>query len=76
MYLTREIAEDVLIEAWSRYEYSPGNGPVAVYQCNDCGEFHLTSSGEMNPKLEQYLKEGKIKLQKEANHWLNKIRKR
>lgn len=76
MYDSKEIAEDVLIEAWSRYDYAPGRGPVAVYQCIDCGRFHLTSSGEMNPKLAQHLSEGKIQLQKEANHWIEKLRKK
>jgi hypothetical protein len=76
MYPSPEIAEEVLIQAWSTYEYAPGSGPVAVYQCEDCGQYHLTSSGEMNPRLAQYIKEGKIKLQKEANQWLNKIKKK
>jgi hypothetical protein len=76
MYASQEIAEDVLIDAWSRYTYAAGNGPVSVYKCDDCGEYHITSSGEMNPKLAQYLKEGKIQLQREANHWMHKIKKR
>jgi hypothetical protein len=76
MYATAELAEDVLIDAWSRYDYPTGEGPVAIYKCDDCGEYHLTSSGEMNPKLALYLKEGKIQLQKEANHWLRRIKKR
>jgi hypothetical protein len=76
MYPTQQIAEDVLIEARTRYEYASGKGPIAVYKCDDCGQYHLTSSGEMNAKLADYLKSGKIKLQKEADHWLGKIKKR
>lgn len=76
MYPTREIAEDVLIEARTQYDYADGSGPVAVYQCDDCGQFHLTSKGVMNEKLTQYLKEGKIQRQKEANRWLEKFKKR
>lgn len=76
MYATREIAEEVLIHAWSTYEYSPGRGPVAVYQCDECGQFHLTSSGEMNPKLAEQLANGNIKLNREANRWLDKLKKR
>ena len=76
MYASRELAEEVLIHAWSTYEYSAGRGPVAVYKCDDCGHYHLTSSGEMNPKLAEHLKDGKIRLQREANKWMDKFKKR
>lgn len=76
MYSSLEVAEDVLIEAWTRFEYSTGQGPVAVYQCEDCGQFHLTSQGPMNEKLSKALSEGKIDRQKEADRWLNKIKRR
>lgn len=75
-YASQAIAEDVLIEARTRYHYTADQGPVAVYQCDDCGMYHLTSKGTMNAKLAQYLAEGKINLQKEANHWSSKFKKR
>jgi hypothetical protein len=75
MYPTAEIAEDALIEARTHYDFGRA-GPVAIYCCEDCGSYHLTSKGEMNEKLKQYLATGKISLQKEANHWMNKIKKR
>ncbi|HTJ48292.1 MAG TPA: hypothetical protein VL443_02480 [Cyclobacteriaceae bacterium] len=76
VYLSPEIAEDVLIETWTRYDFNDGSGPIAIYRCDDCGYYHLTSKGVMNEKLARYIKEGKIKKQKEANDWLNKIKKR
>jgi hypothetical protein len=76
MYSTQAIAEDVLIDAWVKYRFTEGRGPVAVYRCDDCHQYHLTSSGEMNEKLSLYIKEGKIKLQKEAEHWEQKLKKR
>jgi hypothetical protein len=76
MFATQDIAEEVLLEAWTKYRYSAGHGPLAVYRCDDCGQFHLTSSGEMNPKLAQHLQEGKIQLRQEADKWLSKIKKR
>lgn len=75
MYTTAEIAEDALIEARIHYEYTAG-GPIAVYQCDDCGHYHLTSRGPMNEKLARYIADGKIKLHKEANRWADKIKKR
>jgi hypothetical protein len=76
IYPTQEIAEEVLIQAWITYDYRNGRGPVAVYQCADCGQYHLTSTGEINPKLALYLKEGRIKVQKEANRWMERFKKR
>ena len=75
VYPTREVAEDALIEARIKFEYASGSGPVGVYQCEDCGYYHLTSKGPVNENLAQQLAEGKIKLQKEANRWLGKMKK-
>jgi hypothetical protein len=74
-YSTKEIAEDALIEAWISFDYSRGNGPVAVYQCDDCGEFHLTSNGPINNRLAQAIESGFIKRQKEAIQWQNKFKR-
>jgi hypothetical protein len=74
-YRTREIAEDALIEAWINFDYRSGNGPVAVYQCDDCGEFHLTSTGSMNERLTNAINSGFVKRQKEANQWSNKLKR-
>ena len=68
------MAEDALIEARAKYNYAPGSGPIAVYQCEDCGFYHLTSKGKMNETLSKQLATGKIDLQKEANRWLDKLK--
>jgi hypothetical protein len=74
VYVTYEIAENALIAAHTRFDYPHGGGPVAVYECNECHYYHLTSQGEMNERLAQHLKEGKIKRQKEADYWLSKMK--
>jgi hypothetical protein len=76
VFTSKETAEDVLIESWTKYEYTPGNGPIAVYKCDDCGYFHLTSKGVMNEKLTSAIKEGRIKLHREAGRWLDKLKGR
>jgi hypothetical protein len=76
VYQSEQIAEDALIEARTRFDYSPQRGPVAVYRCEDCGYFHLTSKGAMNQKLSNYIKDGKLDLQKEADRWLNKLKRK
>ena len=76
LYPTLDIAEEALIDARTTFDYAPGKGPIAVYRCEECGYFHLTSQGAMNEKLARLIAEGKIDLQKEANRWLNKMKKR
>jgi hypothetical protein len=76
MYSSQQVAEDVLIESWTRFDYTSGNGPVSVYQCEDCGQFHLTSKGPMNERLAKALSDGKIQRQKEADRWLDKLKRR
>ena len=76
MYPSQEVAEEVLIESWSRYNYGQGQGPIAVYQCDDCGRFHLTLKGLMNEKLAAAIKDGTIKLRKEANKWGDRLKRR
>lgn len=76
MYRSQQLAEEVLIESWTRYDYTAGNGPVAVYQCADCGQFHLTSKGPVNEKLQEALATGKVRRQQEAAHWLDKLKRR
>jgi hypothetical protein len=76
MYPSQEIAEDALIEARIHFNYKENQGPIGVYQCDDCGYYHLTSQGKMNDRLSAQLKDGRIKLQKEANQWIGKLKKR
>ena len=75
MYLNQEAAEQALIQAWVRNDFAEGHGPVNVYRCHDCGQFHLTSSGQMNPILAEHIRNGKLKLQKEANYWEKKLKR-
>lgn len=76
LYLTHELAEEALVHAWSTFHYSAGKGPIAIYQCEDCGYFHFTSKGEMNKKLADLLREGKISKWREASDWERKLRKK
>lgn len=74
IFPTEQIAEDALIEAQTAFDYPRNNGPIAIYLCDDCGEYHLTSRGPMNARLAASLAEGKIQKQKEANFWLDKFK--
>ena len=73
---TQQIAEDVLVELWTRNEYVAGQAPIAVYKCDDCGYYHLTSREPVNEKLAQLLASGKLRHQREANKWIDKFKRR
>src|SRR5258708_25396530 len=75
VYPTLEIAEDALIDARTNFDYAPHSGPIAVYQCEDCGRYHLTSKGTMNQKLAQFIADGNINRQNEDNRWLYKLKR-
>ncbi len=72
MYASLQLAEDALIDARIKYDYAKGFGPVGVYRCDDCGQYHITSQGVMNERLAQYIREGKIEREKEATRWTRK----
>jgi hypothetical protein len=74
VFISKEIAEEALIEAHIRYSYKDGTGPMSVYQCEDCGQYHLTSNGPMNPRLAELFKDGKIQTEKEAHQWMKQIK--
>lgn len=65
------MAEEALIEARIRFVH---NSAVAVYECEHCGEWHLTSQGEMDPKLKKLLDQGSIGKSREALDWKMKIK--
>jgi hypothetical protein len=75
-FSSEQLAEDVLIELWSKNNYIENHAPIAVYRCDDCGLYHLTSRGPMNEKLSTYLKSDRSKLDKEASKWIDKFRNR
>jgi len=71
-YPTEDMAVDALIEARIRFEH---NSAMAVYQCEDCGDWHLTSRGPMHPRLHEVLNDGTIKKEREAFLWQTKFRR-
>ncbi len=71
-FATEVQAEEVLIDTRVRHS-NDSHGPVGVYRCDDCGQFHLTSKGPMNARLAQYIKDGKLKLNQEAERWKSKF---
>jgi hypothetical protein len=76
IYVTQALAEDALIDAWVRNNYKLGTGPVNVYQCDDCGNFHFTSKGEINARLKQEWDLGHIARNQQAFDLERKLRRK
>jgi hypothetical protein len=76
MYPSEAIAEEALLAAWTTYTYKQGDGPIAVYRCEDCGEYHLTSRGPINPRLAKSLENGEITRLKDSETWMSKFNKK
>jgi hypothetical protein len=74
IYPSAAVAEDALISAWTAYDYRNQNGPIDVYLCDICRNYHLTSKGEMNKKLAEYLSSPQWKKDVEANRWVEKLK--
>lgn len=45
-YLSKQEAEEALIQHHIQFDFSPGQGPVNVYRCDRCEAWHFTSKGE------------------------------
>ena len=73
-YFDENQAVSALLDLWSRIDFKTGQGPVAVYQCEDCGSFHFTSKGTMHPDLDELLKKGNTRLTRIASEWERKLR--
>lgn len=72
-YTSEALALDALLEAHIRFEFSMRSGPVAVYLCNECGQYHLTSQGQINSRLASALNDGTIDRLKRSRYWENKV---
>lgn len=73
-FSTKEVGEEELVSNRAKYNYSVGAGPVNVYLCDLCGNYHFTSKGETNPKLLNKDIKKKIDRESEANYWLDKLK--
>jgi hypothetical protein len=73
-FTTLTQAEDALLEAHIVYEYKSGQGPVAVYKCEDCGYYHFTSRGPMNERLQQAFQSGQLQVWQRAQKWNQKLK--
>lgn len=57
IYYSEQEAEEGLLQTKVIF---PANNAVAVYQCDDCGQWHVTSRGPMSESLRRAINSGKL----------------
>lgn len=69
-YSTQFLAEAALIEIHIHRNFLPDQGPQNVYQCEYCGDWHLTSKSPARSKrLQEMIDSGKMRRQQQARQW-------
>ena len=74
VHYSEQSALEALVQNHIRFYHNDNAGPVNVYECRDCGYFHLTSSGSKHPLLDDPEVKKRIKLEKQSLHWESKLR--
>lgn len=74
-YLSREQAEEALIQHHIHFHHRESEGPVNVYQCEYCGNWHFTSKGTMASVLQEEEVKDRIRKERIAADWERKLRK-
>ena len=72
-YQTEQEAEEALLGVRINF-YHDASGPVNYYLCEDCGSYHLTSTGTTHPMLDDEDVLARIKLERESQEWERKLR--
>ena len=73
-YYSLEIAIEALIQNRIRNHHSDDRGPVNVYECKDCGNFHFTSKGPKCNELQSDENLKRIKSEQQAHYWEGKFK--
>lgn len=73
---SEELAREALIEVRARNNFPDGQGPNGIYVCEYCKCYHLTSKSPDNTLIDSTEARERIRREREANFWLNKLNKR
>ena len=70
IYYSEQEAKEALIRIHVKYQNSATR---TFYTCDQCGHFHLTSSGEIDDTLKQAQQAGRIDQLSESEYWTRKL---
>jgi hypothetical protein len=73
-FSSEALALEALVQNHIRHQHRFGAGPLDVYQCVDCNEWHFTSRPPMNPHLLDPEVQQRIKSEGRALEWERKFK--
>lgn len=73
-YSNLVLAKETLIQHHIRNNYKRGEGPINVYECQECGNWHFTSKGAENEIFEDQEVMARIESERRAFLWEQKLR--
>ncbi len=69
-YDSQQLAEDALIDQHIYKGFAEHQGPQNVYECRDCGYWHMTSKNtERLPRLQEMIDSGEMRKKQQASQW-------
>ncbi|MEP1095239.1 MAG: hypothetical protein ABJG78_09025 [Cyclobacteriaceae bacterium] len=68
-YDSEDLAKEALIENRIRNNHRDGSGPINIYQCQDCKDWHFTSNGSEADFLRDPAIIERIKRQRQLFDW-------
>ena len=73
-YASEYLALEALIQHHIRQHHQSGRGPVNIYLCDHCGDWHFTSKSETHPELLKPETQARIKKEREGTYWERRLR--
>jgi hypothetical protein len=69
-YDSQHLAEGALIDQHIYKGFAAHEGPQNVYECRDCGCWHMTSrNAERLPRLQEMQDSGEMRKKQQASQW-------
>jgi hypothetical protein len=73
-YDSEAIALEALFQHHIRQHHPDGRGPINIYECDHCGQWHFTSKGDRHPELDTPEGKARIKKEREGTYWERRLR--
>lgn len=70
-YYTEKEVQEALIRSHIKFN----KAAINYYQCNDCGEFHLTSQGALHSLINEPKVQERIKRERRSQEWEGRFRR-
>jgi hypothetical protein len=73
MHMSRQVAEEALIQIRAKNHYNLNTGPINIYQCDICHGYHFTSKGAIHTMLTDPKIQARMKRMQQGNDWEDKL---